>query len=111
MGAISPTVRGITTDERRSVSVDMSGLLAEGESLITPVQVQGDAALVVTDERINSAALDVNGVEVRPGAVVQFMLACAVPGRYSIEILCPTDAGQEVEGTVYVDVTATQYAS
>ena len=111
MGAVSPTVRSITTDERRSVSVDMSGLLAEGESLITPVAVQGDAALVVTDERINSAALEVNGVEVRPGAVVQFMLACAVPGRYSIEILCPTSEGQEVEGTVYVHVTATLHAS
>ncbi|MCK9468212.1 MAG: hypothetical protein M0Q49_02240 [Porticoccaceae bacterium] len=91
------------------MSVDMSALLDDSEVLVAPLLVQGDPALVITSTQINDDSINVNGLQVRAGAVVQFTLRCQVADRYSIEVLCWTDRAQRVEGRITVDVVQTLF--
>jgi len=109
MAAVAPSIHSMTTDDVRNVSVDMSALLDAGELLTGTPAIQCSADLTIANPQINSAAVDINGSSVAAGAAVQFTAQSAVPGRYRIEVLCDTDAGQVIEGIVVISVERSRY--
>jgi hypothetical protein len=94
----------ISPDELRNISVDMSGLLDEGELLTGTPEVQASEFLTIVDAQINSVAVTINGTSVAAGLAVQFRVSSLVEDDYFIEVLCDTDGGQIVEGTLHLTV-------
>lgn len=99
----------ITTNEVRVVSVDMRGVLDDGETLTgTPtVTAPAGSGLVLTNKQVNSSTLVVNNVSCTAGQAVQFKVdatGATAADRYEVEVLCGTSAGQMVEGNVILRV-------
>ena len=106
---MSTTIHTITTEEVRNVLVDMSGPLETSELLTGTPDIQADAALTISDIQINSAVVTINGSSVAIGKAVLFKVTPSTSGRYSIEIVCGTDAGQTIEDKIVLHVLATEH--
>ncbi len=104
MAGTAPQIRELTTDETRNISVDMSGLLDDGEVLVGAPTIECSDSLTVDNEQINTAAVVINGDSVAVGCAVQFTVASTVRGAYTIDIKCSTDANQVVEGIIKIAV-------
>ena len=90
--------------------VDMSGFLDSAEVLASP-NVQSSADLNITNLQLNTDVVEINGSSVAIGQAVMFTISSNVPGQYDIEIVCSTDAGQTVEGSLSLYVVLTKYQS
>ena len=108
--ATSKQSHSITTDEARNVAVDMGGFLSGAETLTGTPQTQALNALTITDVQINSSVLTVNGRQAEIGQAVLFKASSSNVGRYLIDVVCSTDAGQTVEGTITLSIVATANA-
>ena len=102
-------LHSITTDETRNVMVDMSAPLELTEVLTGLPDVQSSANLIITDVQINSSPLDINGKTVPLGQAVLFKASSSAAGQYNIEIVCTTDQGQTIEGSLILNVNNTEY--
>ena len=96
-------------DEHRISSVDFSGKLDTGEALTgSPTVTEVTTTdLAITNAKVNSAIIEINGRSVPIGEAVQFKVDYAgatVRNKYIVKIICATDAGQTVAGQVYVDI-------
>lgn len=109
MAGTAPQIREITTDEVRIISVDFSALLDSGELLTGTPDIQASDDLTITNAQVNVAAAEINGVSVPAGMAVQFQLESESSGKYQIEIVCDTDGGQRLEGTINLQVKRTKY--
>ena len=109
MAGTAPQIREMTTDELRIISIDFSAMLDGGELLTGAPDVQCSDDLTITDAQINAAIVDINGASVAAGMAVQFKVTAAVAAQYKIEIVCDTDAGQTVEGTISLRVKRSRF--
>lgn len=109
MVAVAQQSQGMTTDETRIVSVDFSDLLDSGETLTGAPTVQHGTGITVSSETINSAEVTVNDEAVAIGKAVQFVIVASASGRYLLEVLCSTSAGQTLEGRCTLDVSASRF--
>jgi hypothetical protein len=109
MAGIAPQIHEMTTDEARNISVDMSGLLDDGELLIGTPDIQASADLEVEMARVNDEPVAINGVTVAAGMAVQFRASSTVANRYFVDIVCTTDAGQTIEGSVSIVVKQSRH--
>lgn len=100
----------MSTEERRNISVDMSGLLDDDETLIGTPDVQCSADMTIENAQINDAEIVINGETVAIGKAVQFRASSSVADDYRIEIVCETSAGQQVEGALQLLVTASEFS-
>lgn len=105
--AYAKEAHSITTAETRNVMVDMSGFLDDAEVLTGTPTIQADAALTITDTQINASIVTINGISVAVGKAISFKVASTTAGQYEVDILCATDAGQTVEGTIRLGVKTT----
>lgn len=103
----SVTVGRMTTDEVRIISIDMSGKLDTGELLTGTPTIEADAALTITGETVNGSSIVVNGATLAAGKAVQFKVTPSTSGRYVIDTICTTDAGQTIEYSIVLVVEAT----
>jgi len=109
MAGTAPQIREITTDEVRVISVDFSGML-EGDELLTgSPDVQSPGDLTISNAQVNSTAVEINAALVPAGMAVQFQVEPSVAGPYKIEIVCSTDGGQTLEGTINLRVKQSKY--
>lgn len=104
MAGVAPQVRSITTDERRTVSVDMSGLLDGDELLQGTPSLEHSPSVTAFNPRVSGEELIINDRAVPSGKVALFEVESGSPGHYRIEVLCETTAGQQVEGVINMTV-------
>lgn len=111
MSFTADDIAEISTDEVRIVSVDFTGKLDSGELLSGTPTITADAGagLTLTNKAVNSEAITVNSVACAIGEAVQFKAdaTAANAGRWAVEIVCGTDAGQTLYGRVMVRVVDT----
>lgn len=109
MAGTAPQLHTMTTEEVRNISVDMSFFLDDGELLDGTPDVQCSADLTITNAQISTAAVLINGEQVAIGMAIQFTVEAPIVGRYTIELLCTTDAGQTVEGSIQLNVIRSRF--
>lgn len=103
MPRVAPQDHELYEGEVRNIAANMAGLMDEGETLSSIVSIQDDSGLLsITSEQINSSSVEVNGVDVAAGLVVQFRVDRngAANGCYLVDIECLSSAAQEVTGSV-----------
>jgi hypothetical protein len=106
MPDIAPQIRSMSVAETRTISVDFSGKLDDGESLTgTPVATEPSGTIALSGEVVSSTELTINGEAVAAGLAVQFVADASVTGRYLIDIVVSTDASQVLEGRITLVVT------
>jgi hypothetical protein len=104
---LAPQDRPLYASEVRIVSVDFSGLLDDGETLASVTSVTDPSGLLsITDEQVNTTALNINGQPTAIGHACLFRVDHngADAGTYILDIECLTSASQEVTGSVNVRV-------
>ena len=109
MSNLAPQRHKKTAGETRNVSIDMRGLLDEGELLAgTPTIAEvTTSALTISNEAVSTEALMINGDLVPIGQALQFRVAGGSAGHtYSIRCSVSTDAGQALIVTVSLRVVA-----
>lgn len=97
MANLAPQRHTKTAGEVRNLSIDMQGLLDEGELLTgTPTIVEVTTThLTITNKAVSSEALMINGIECPIGQAMQCTIAGGTAGHtYSIRFTVGTDAGQ-----------------
>lgn len=109
MAGKAPQIHSMSTDETRNISIDMTDMLEHGETLTGTPQIQSSADFVADNKQVNASAVVINGRTVPIGKVIQFSAQCDAPGRYTVEALCQTSAGQTVEGSITVRVERSRY--
>lgn len=109
MASNAAQVHSISTDETRNVSVDMTALLDDGETITGSPDVQCDASITVTNAQYNATAVTINDVAVAAGKAVQFTAEASTRGRYRIEIVVTTSEGQVIEAGVILNVETSKY--
>lgn len=109
MASTAPQIHNISTDETRNVSVDMTALLDDGETITGSPTVQCDASITVTNEQYNAAAVTINGVSVAAGKAVQFTVEPSARGLYPVEIVAQTSEGQTLEATIKLSVSVSKF--
>lgn len=109
MGGRAPQIHSMSTDERRAVSVDFSAQLSSDEVLVGTPVVQCDVALLVEDAQVNTDVVQINGVSVVAGKAVLFVVSSDDAGRYPVEVLCNSDAGQRIEGQIQINIQRSRF--
>ena len=94
-------------DEHRISSIDFRGKLDSGEVLTgTPTVTEVTTTdLVISNPQVSTGILTINGVDVPIGEAIQFNVDYAggtATKKYTVKIVCDTDAGQTVAAQVYV---------
>lgn len=104
MAGTAPQLHEMTTDESRNISVDLTSLLAAGETLTGAPTVQAPAGMAVDNQQVNAAVIDINNTNVAIGKAVLFRVSDASKGTYTLDVLCSTSDGQLVEGSIKLTV-------
>lgn len=101
----------ISTDEAKTLKVDMRGLVDtdNSDTLTGTPTVQGDASFTISNEQVNSSSVVINDETVGIGLAVLFKVSCNTAGFYELEINCDTTGGDTVEGIVRIRVIATLF--
>lgn len=107
MVATAPQLHRVSTSEARTVSVDCSGSLDDGDTLTGTPVVTGSADLTITSEQVSVGTLTLNGVSVAAGLAVQFKVdasGATVGNTYTVTIVCDTSAGDTLEARISIKV-------
>ena len=107
MVATAPQLHRISTSERRTISVDFSGSLDDGDTLTGTPTVTADDALTITNEQVSTGTLVLNGVSLSAGLAVQFKVdasGATAGSTYTLTIVCNTTSGDETEGRIDIKV-------
>lgn len=96
----------ISRAELRTVSIDFSSSLDQGDTLTGTPVVTHDPNIEVTQQQVNSTALQINYSSVAPGHAIQFRVnaAAAVAGHYTVAVACDTVSGDIPEGRICLKV-------
>lgn len=108
MVGYAPQIHEVSKRENpTTVSIDFTSSLDGTDTLTGTPTVDKDDTLTVSDQAVNTAALEVNGATVAIGKAVQFRVdpSLAAAGRYTLRVLCATVAGDKKEGHVVLQVT------
>jgi hypothetical protein len=102
----APQINAKTAAETRTVSVSFVSKLGEGETLSnTPTVSVSPAGPSVVAPIVSAQMLPINGAEVDAGEAVQFSISGgAVGSTYTLDIVCPTSAGEILEGYCTITV-------
>lgn len=102
----APEVRLLSIGKARVISVDMIGFLDAGELLTgAPTITDASGTITITNAQVSTAAKSINGRSVPTGMAVQFKANASTAGRYELSVECDTDAGQELDPIVTVQVS------
>jgi hypothetical protein len=108
--ARAPQIRTKHPDETRSAAVSFDDVLDSGELLTgTPTVTIDPSGPTLSNKRVNTGTIVVDGRSVVAGRGVQFSVAGGTDGeRYEITVTCGTDASpsQTVIATLTLDVAA-----
>ena len=107
MVAYAAQVHEISKSENpRTVSVDFTSSLDQGDTLTGTPVVTPSPALPTSQEQVNTSALRINRVTVEPGHAVQFRVdpSAADVGDYQISAQCLTVTGDYPEGRICLKV-------
>lgn len=97
MANLAPQRHTKTASEVRNVSIDMQGLLDDGELLTgTPIIVEVTTShLTITNKAVSSEALTINGADCAAGKALQCTIAGGNAGHtYAVRFTVTTEAGQ-----------------
>lgn len=94
-----PELRTKRAAEVRTISVDLSDMLDEGETLTgSPTITSTPSGLTIDNEQISDSALTINDREVSAGLVVQFTASGGTARQtYSIILQSDTSGSQTIE--------------
>lgn len=100
----APNTEVLAVGATRFASVDFHGQLDQGELLTgTPTVEDTAGVLTITNAKVSTEGLTINGSDAAPGEAVQFTVTGGVSGTtYSIKVTVSTDAGQTLVGYVQV---------
>lgn len=104
MAGSAPQIHQVTTDETRNISVDMSGFLADDETLVGTPLVSTDPSIDIENKQINTAIVSINNRDVDIGRAVLFQATAGTKGSYVLDITCATSADQTIEGRIRLNV-------
>ncbi len=109
MTSFAPDIHEKAAGETRIVSIDWTGELSNGDTLVgTPaiVSISGDAVLTAGAVAVNSSVIIVNSASVAVGCGTTFLAAAGTTGTlYSVIVSSSTVFGQTLYCGVKIQVT------
>ncbi len=90
----------------RTVSVDYTQSLDDGETLTGTPVVEANGGLIVSSESVNTEPLTINRRTVQPGYAVQFQVnpTAATTGHHNVITRCGSTGSNTIEGRLCIQV-------